>query len=154
MYHLGVENRSSKECLTLFTHRPRGVFETNVGEAKRPGNAWSRDAVSREHKLTPLTPHPARCTTNGPWRFKSATNLKKKTETQAWRSVTKRDDTCTHARELPRRGFVWARSNAPAGCPSGRGAAPAPWPSWCGIAPAPASPPSPPGHTGDRVTHR
>ena len=36
----GVENRRSKGCLTLFTHRPRGVFETDVGMAKIPeGNA-------------------------------------------------------------------------------------------------------------------
>ena len=63
MYHLGVENRRSKGWLTLFTHRPRGVFENVVGVAKSPeGNAGSRDAVSLEHKLTPLTPHPARCT--------------------------------------------------------------------------------------------
>ena len=40
MYHLGVENRRSKGCLTLFTHQPRGVFETIVGVAKSPeGNA-------------------------------------------------------------------------------------------------------------------
>ena len=63
MYHLGVEHRCSKGCLTLFTHRPRGVFETVVGVARSlEGNAVSRDAVSREHKLTPLKPHPARCT--------------------------------------------------------------------------------------------
>ena len=36
LYHLGVENRRSKGCLTLFTHRPRGVFETVVGVAKSP----------------------------------------------------------------------------------------------------------------------
>ena len=36
----GVENRRSNGCLTLFTHRPRGVFETVVGVAKSPeGNA-------------------------------------------------------------------------------------------------------------------
>ena len=40
-------------ALTLCTHRPRGVFETVVGVAKSPdGNAWSGDAVSREHKWT------------------------------------------------------------------------------------------------------
>ena len=40
IYHLGGENRRSKGCLTLFTHRPRGVFETVVGVAKSPeGNA-------------------------------------------------------------------------------------------------------------------
>ena len=37
---LEVENRCSKGCLTLFIHRPRGVFETVVGVAKSPeGNA-------------------------------------------------------------------------------------------------------------------
>ena len=56
MYHLEVENRRSKGCLTLFTRRPQGVFETVVGVAKSPGNACSRDAVSREQMLTPLTP--------------------------------------------------------------------------------------------------
>ena len=40
MYHLGVTNRRSKGCLTMFTHRPRDVFETVVGVAKTPeGNA-------------------------------------------------------------------------------------------------------------------
>ena len=40
MYHLGVENRHSKGCLTLFTHRPQSVFKTVVGVAKSPeGNA-------------------------------------------------------------------------------------------------------------------
>ena len=40
MYHLGVGNRHSKGCLTLFTHQRRGVFETVVGVAKSPeGNA-------------------------------------------------------------------------------------------------------------------
>ena len=40
VYHLGVEIRRSKGCLTLFTRRPRGVFETVVGVAKCPeGNA-------------------------------------------------------------------------------------------------------------------
>ena len=39
-----VENKRSKGCLTLFTRRPRGVFETVVGVAKSPeGNARSRN---------------------------------------------------------------------------------------------------------------
>ena len=58
MYHLGFENRRSKGRLTLCTHR-RGAFETALGVAKSPEGC---DAVSRQHKLTPLTPHPARCT--------------------------------------------------------------------------------------------
>ena len=40
MYHLEVDNRRSKGCLTLCTHRPRGVFETVEGVAESPqGNA-------------------------------------------------------------------------------------------------------------------
>ena len=57
MYHLGVENRR----LTLCTHRPRDVLKTVVGVAKSPeGNAWSRDAVSREQvDVTNATPSQA-----------------------------------------------------------------------------------------------
>ena len=36
MYHLGVENRRNKGCVALFTHQPRGVFETVVGVTKSP----------------------------------------------------------------------------------------------------------------------
>ena len=39
----------------MYTHRPQGVFETVIGVAKTPErNAWSCDAVSREHRFDGL----------------------------------------------------------------------------------------------------